>query len=207
MADVTKFLSLAGLQSYDSKIKAYIGTAVQGKLVFQLVDSLPQTGVENVIYLVPNNGEGNNVKDEYMWINNAWELIGTTACDLSGYYTSTQVDNLLNGKADKATTLAGYGIADAYTKTEVDNKLVGKADASSVYTKEDANKTFETIANVEALEVVVNGKANAATTLAGYGITDAYTKTAVDGLVASAEANAIAAFAAIEESEIAALFN
>lgn len=26
-------------------------------------------------------------------------------------------------KADKATTLAGYGIADAYTKTEIDNKM------------------------------------------------------------------------------------
>ena len=29
----------------------------------------------------------------------------------------------LAGKADKATTLAGYGITDAYTKTEVDGKL------------------------------------------------------------------------------------
>ena len=28
-------------------------------------------------------------------------------------------------KADKATTLAGYGIMDAYTKTEVDSKLTG----------------------------------------------------------------------------------
>lgn len=29
----------------------------------------------------------------------------------------------INDKADKATTLAGYGITDAYTKTEVDNEL------------------------------------------------------------------------------------
>ena len=28
-------------------------------------------------------------------------------------------------KADKATTLTGYGITDAYTKTQVDNKLAG----------------------------------------------------------------------------------
>lgn len=27
-------------------------------------------------------------------------------------------------KADKATTLAGYGIVDAYTKTEVDNAIL-----------------------------------------------------------------------------------
>ena len=40
---------------------------------------------------------------------------------------STAAQNALNNKADKATTLAGYGITDAYTKTEIDNKI------SSVY--------------------------------------------------------------------------
>ena len=36
-------------------------------------------------------------------------------------------DNLsatISGKADKATTLGGYGIADAYTKTEADDKFI-----------------------------------------------------------------------------------
>ena len=32
----------------------------------------------------------------------------------------SDIDTLSNTKADKATTLAGYGIADAYTKAEVD---------------------------------------------------------------------------------------
>ena len=36
----------------------------------------------------------------------------------------------INGKADKKTTLAGYGITDAYTKTEVDTALTGKADST-----------------------------------------------------------------------------
>lgn len=31
----------------------------------------------------------------------------------------------VGGKADKATTLAGYGITDAYTKAEIDGKLTG----------------------------------------------------------------------------------
>lgn len=42
-------------------------------------------------------------------------------------YSKTEVDNKLNGKANSATTLSGYGITDAYTKSEVDGKL------SSVY--------------------------------------------------------------------------
>lgn len=36
---------------------------------------------------------------------------------------STATQAALDGKADKATTLAGYGIADAYTKTEIDGMV------------------------------------------------------------------------------------
>ena len=44
--------------------------------------------------------------------------------DLSIYATTSALNNLqltVANKADKATTLAGYGITDAYTKTQVDN--------------------------------------------------------------------------------------
>ena len=50
--------------------------------------------------------------------------------DANLYYTKTEVDAkeavLNNSKADKATTLAGYGITNAYTKTETDALLDGK---------------------------------------------------------------------------------
>lgn len=41
----------------------------------------------------------------------------------NNYQTADQVASAVSGKADKATTLAGYGISDAYTKLEVDGKL------------------------------------------------------------------------------------
>lgn len=40
----------------------------------------------------------------------------------------TRMQENITGKADKATTLAGYGIADAYTKSEVDIAIEGKQD-------------------------------------------------------------------------------
>ena len=43
---------------------------------------------------------------------------------------SSSITSLENGKADKATTLAGYGIAEAYTKTEADAKIVELIDAN-----------------------------------------------------------------------------
>lgn len=44
----------------------------------------------------------------------------------------------------------------------------------------------------EALLTLINGKANASTTLAGYGIADAYTKTEADSAISTAVGNAIA---------------
>ena len=45
------------------------------------------------------------------------EYVTETELDSKGYLTEHQD---ISGKADKATTLAGYGIGDAYTKSEVD---------------------------------------------------------------------------------------
>ena len=41
-----------------------------------------------------------------------------------------RVSALESGKADKATTLAGYGITDAYTKTQTDAKILELIDAN-----------------------------------------------------------------------------
>lgn len=67
--------------------------------------------------------------------SNQYELIGTIpGTDISG-------------KADKATTLAGYGIEDAYTKTEVDNLL--SPINQNLNTKVDANTVDSKIATAK----------------------------------------------------------
>lgn len=43
-------------------------------------------------------------------------------------YTKAETDAALLTKADKATSLSGYGITDAYTKSEVDSIADGKLD-------------------------------------------------------------------------------
>lgn len=109
----------------------------------EIVQSLPVTGDEHIIYMVPKTGSGTNNYDEYMWINNAYELIGNTEVDLTDYYNKTQVDTALNGKANTATSLSGYGITDAYTKTEVDTALSGKS--GTVVVEKLTDDTMKTI--------------------------------------------------------------
>lgn len=72
---------------------------------FQIVDSLPATGTSNHIYLVPISGakEAENYYEEYCYINNKWELIGTTKVDLTAYAKKTDIPTAL--KNPNAMTL------------------------------------------------------------------------------------------------------
>ena len=103
------------------------------------------------------------------------KVSGLTDAALSAVSTEAVTGKQLNatnttvaGKADKATTLTGYGITDAYTKTETTAAI-------------DTAKT--------ELTTAIGKKADAATTLTGYGITDAYTKTAADEKITAATAD------------------
>lgn len=69
----------------------------------QIVQELPASGGPMVIYMVPKqSAEAGDYYDEYIWTaDDAWEKIGSTEIDLSGYYTKDETDDLLDGKADK----------------------------------------------------------------------------------------------------------
>ena len=109
------------------------------------VDELPATGEADKIYLVPNEGSGTNARDEFIYVNGAWEMLGTTEVDLSGYYTSAQID-------EKIAAIEG-DVGAVYTKTEIDGmvstingdidavetEVAKKANAADVYTKTEVD--------------------------------------------------------------------
>lgn len=58
----------------------------------EVVDSLPETGEENVFYYAPaDDPEEGNVYDEWVYENGAWERIGSTKMDLTGYLKEDQI--------------------------------------------------------------------------------------------------------------------
>lgn len=136
------------------------------------------------------------------------ELLDTAKADAQALVTAheTAVNTALDGKADKATTLEGYGITDAYTATVIDGKLQvitdnlnTKASSTEVDNKiaESKTETLEEAATAaaEALEARV-GSIPADTTI------QSYIDTAVgSGGTASANAIATAKQEAIETSK------
>lgn len=85
---------------------------------FEVVDELPTEGIKtNTIYLVPSQSSGlNNVYDEWVYINNKWELIGTTAIDLSNYLAK-----------DNTTAYAPTSDYNPATKQYVDSSVTNQA--------------------------------------------------------------------------------
>lgn len=79
----------------------FVTAAIAGVSTFhaEIVDSLPSTGASNILYLVPKtSSESGNVYDEYLYIGGAWELIGSTGMDLSGYVKSSEMHALTNSE-------------------------------------------------------------------------------------------------------------
>lgn len=177
--------------------------------IYQTVEKFPGTGVVNTLYVntatgqvsywngtgyqtvVPATGKtisapGSN--DQLATTKAVVDYVAAQLADLDVAALEGRVDTL-EGEMDtvqgQITTINGEGEgsikkalsdAKAYTDTEVAKK------ANAVHT--------HAIADVTDLQTTLDGKANKATTLEGYGITDAYTQTQTDSKIAEAIAAA-----------------
>ena len=149
----------------DSKIAEAVAAAPHLKR--QIVEELPDTegADENTIYMVP---QGGSVEDpgtstshynEYMLINGAFELVGSSQVDLSGYATETFVTSAI-GALDVADT----AVANQYVSqvVETDGKIAvtrAPLPVTSV-TEGSANGTIA----VNGADVNVHGLGSAAYT-------------------------------------------
>lgn len=53
-----------------------VGMDMPGGLTESIVESLPQAGTADVIYLVANGGSSPQAYDKYVWVNGAFEVFG-----------------------------------------------------------------------------------------------------------------------------------
>lgn len=91
----------AGYQTA-SEVTSAINEAIKdiSGIKFEIVTELPETGKVGVIYLLNNGSAKPNVYDEYIWVNDGFEKIGTTDIDLSGYVKFTDMVPVTNAEID-----------------------------------------------------------------------------------------------------------
>lgn len=93
------------LSDYYTKAEVNQLISVIPRFDIEVVQSLPVQDIsETTIYLVPSSDpQTRNSYDEFIYVSNQWEQIGSTAIDLSDYYTKTEVDTALFGKQNTLT--------------------------------------------------------------------------------------------------------
>lgn len=104
----------------------------------RVVETLPTQDISTTtIYLVPKTTAGtNDAYDEYIYVSNSWEHIGSTDIDLSDYYTKTETNTLLGGK--QATIDSSHKLsADLVDDTSTTNKFVTSTDKTNWNAKYD----------------------------------------------------------------------
>lgn len=67
----------------------------------EIVTAISEMTDANTIYLMENNGSGNNSYDEYIVVNGMAEKIGTTEVDLSGYIKESNLVAITNAEIDQ----------------------------------------------------------------------------------------------------------
>ena len=174
--NLDKYVTEPKLQEALAKIKT---------LNKEVVDTLPATGQDDVIYLVKDSkGKANNVYLEYLWINGAFELIGSTEVDLSGYakksdlipYAKTsEVDSKISNikipsKLSELTDDSTHRlVTDAQRKAwdgKVD-KVDGKGLSTNDFTNRDKAQIAESMAKIDGFNQYaqeINAKAEQALT-------------------------------------------
>lgn len=120
-------------------------------VVDSITSSLPPAVKDRIVY-----EKATKKLKIYNTTSKAWEAIAAT-------------NTAIEGKADKATTLAGYNIGDAYTKTEVNTELGKKQNKLEGYTEtlpetggvetiKIATNTGDDSITLQGTKIVVNGK-------------------------------------------------
>lgn len=93
-----------------------IANAVAGaphlkRVVLAKGSTLPSTGEENTIYMLPDLTESSNEYTEYFWVNGKFEKLGGSKTDLSNYPTKSEMNSAIK-------TASGASSTDAQVKAD-----------------------------------------------------------------------------------------
>ena len=180
-------------------------------LSISVVQSLPATGKEGIIYLTPKVGTENDVYNEYIWVNAQWELIGNTEISLSDYYNKTEINGLLDNKVDKVD---GKGLSSNDFTSNYITQISSNSSARHVhdnknildnitapYTSEEQTKLsgIENNANYYVLPTDVVKDSKYVHTDNNYTTTD---KNKLDGLENYDDSNVLSAISSLEKDKV-----
>lgn len=169
------------MRDIQEKLEAGANITINGNVIsatpgikLTVVETLPTEDIDtDTIYLVPTEDtETDNIYDEYIYVNNAWEKIGTTEIDLTNYFTKQEVNDLLDDKADAIIVEAkgeNISLVDSASKPLKAISVMGKSSQNGTPTI-DNPIPITNVADSGSLDIDINGTTHEVTTTALRGI-------------------------------------
>lgn len=147
----------AGYQT-ESQVTSLIGSAIadiQG-ISYEIVTSLPSTGKAGVIYLKSNSGSNPNSYDEYIYVNNKFEKIGTTDVDLTDYALKSQIPTKVSQLTNDSKYLTSYTETDPVFKASASYGITS-TNISNWNGKQDKLTSGTNIKTINGLSLLGSG--------------------------------------------------
>lgn len=177
--------------------------------IYKTVASFPEAGDVNTLYVNTANGQvcywnGTQyvtvIKATGQTISGAGDnntlattkaVVDYVAAQIAGQDIGSLVTRIETAEGEIDALQGQMGVVQGEGEGSIKKALTdAKAYADSLAPNYAAAEHTHEIADVTDLQTTLDGKANKATTLEGYGITDAYTKGEADSAIAQAVANA-----------------
>ncbi len=119
-----------------TEVTQEIAKAVSGIQGFdaQVVERLPESGKKGILYLVANSGNGQNVYDEYLWVTDKFEKLGTREIDLTAYAKKSDDSGFLTAVPEEYVTDSELSQKGYETTQSVDEKLQSYVKTSDLET-------------------------------------------------------------------------
>lgn len=173
--DIPTLVSELGNDSnYATQTQVLQAIASIPQFKLSIVGTLPATGEKMTLYFVPKEGAGNDIYNEYVWIEetSSFEFLGSTAIDLTDYvkntdYAGDEAGVIKRSNAYGTALYSGYLIAGESSleqyKTRQNSYFIGKGTLENVLTQYPTN---ETVGDIEEILDTINGGNSLLTTKA-----------------------------------------
>ena len=138
--DATAFFASGAYPS--DKYEELLDAVKAKKTVYATLDEEGNISYVFFTSLANSDASSSRVLLTTIFVDGSYLYLNTFVLQQSGM---TRLQENITGKANKATTLAGYGIGDAYTKSEMDAGLATKQDTLQLTVKDNGNIVLSNI--------------------------------------------------------------
>lgn len=143
MQDILDDTISSAKTTWSSRYLESLFHSLSGLSAIEIVDERPAVPVNNTMYYVKAYEEGEEPLYEiWFYQNNTWTNFGTTAIDLTNYYTKSEVDALLAQKQATLTEGTGIRISNNNVEVKIDGTTIKVNSAGNLYVEDGGGKTY-----------------------------------------------------------------